>query len=50
MSIVIEKLSFSYGDKLILENINITVLTGEHIGIIGVSGDGKSTLLKLKTY
>ena len=47
MSIVIEKLSFSYGDKLILENINIAVLTGEHIGIIGVSGGGKSTLLKL---
>jgi len=47
MSIVIENLSFSYGDLIILNEINLTVKTGESVGIIGASGSGKSTLLKL---
>ena len=47
MSIVIRDLSFSYGDKQILDSINLTVQPGEAVGIIGVSGGGKSTLLKL---
>ena len=47
MNIVIENLSFSYSDKLVLDNIDRSVNSGEHIGIVGVSGGGKSTLLKL---
>jgi len=47
VSILIEGLAFSYGCKLILDNISLYVHTGEHIGVIGVSGGGKSTLLKL---
>lgn len=47
MSIYIQNLSFSYGDKQVLRDINLTVEAGESIGIIGVSGGGKSTLLKL---
>jgi ABC-type polysaccharide/polyol phosphate transport system ATPase subunit len=33
--------------KLILDNINLTVESGEKIGIIGANGSGKSTLLKI---
>ncbi len=33
--------------KLILDNINLTINSGEKIGIIGANGSGKSTLLKL---
>ena len=47
MGIVIEDLSFSYGDFIILDAINLTVKTGESVGVIGASGSGKSTLLKL---
>ena len=47
MGIKIENLSFSYNDKSVLNNINLEIKTGESIGIAGVSGGGKSTLLKL---
>lgn len=47
MSIHIENLTFSYGDKQVLRNINLDVKSGECIRITGVSGCGKSTLLKL---
>ena len=45
--IKITDLSFSYGEKLVLKNINLTVHDGEKIGIVGQSGSGKSTLIKL---
>jgi len=47
MGILMENVSFSYGDKNVLCGINLSVNTGESIGIVGVSGGGKSTLLKL---
>ena len=34
-------------DELVLENINLTVASGEKVAIIGTSGCGKSTLLKV---
>ncbi|MEI6490520.1 MAG: ABC transporter ATP-binding protein [bacterium] len=45
--IVIKDLSFSYGDKKILDNVNFTISRGEKIGVMGLSGAGKSTLFKL---
>ena len=47
MSIVLREISFSYGEKKILDRISLTVREKEHIGILGVSGSGKSTLLKI---
>ena len=47
MSVIIENLNFSYGEKCVLHDINLTIQTGEAVGIVGVSGGGKSTLLKL---
>jgi ABC-type multidrug transport system fused ATPase/permease subunit len=47
MSVYIHNLSFSYNDIEVLRGIDLNVKTGESIGIIGVSGGGKSTLLKL---
>ncbi len=47
MSVIITGLSFSYGDNQILRNIHLRVEAGEAVGIVGVSGGGKSTLLKL---
>jgi ATP-binding cassette subfamily C protein len=48
--IVVNDLSFSYGDRLVLENFKLKVAQGEFLGIRGESGCGKSTLLKLMMY
>ena len=45
--LTIENLSFAYGEKQVLDNVSLTVQGGENVGIIGASGGGKSTLLKL---
>ncbi|HEM4251590.1 TPA: ATP-binding cassette domain-containing protein, partial [Streptococcus suis] len=42
-----DNLNFSYGNKPIYKNINLTVKKGEKIAIVGKSGSGKSTLLLL---
>jgi ABC-type multidrug transport system fused ATPase/permease subunit len=46
-AIHLRKLSFSYGAKPVLSNLDLTIRRGERIGIVGVSGAGKSTLFKL---
>ncbi|MFI3142038.1 MAG: ABC-F family ATP-binding cassette domain-containing protein [Clostridia bacterium] len=42
-----DNLSLSYTDKALLEQINLTINDGEKIGVIGINGTGKSTLLKI---
>ena len=42
-----EDLSYSYGDRLLFENITFNVEEGDKYGIIGVNGTGKSTLLRM---
>ncbi|MBQ2894393.1 MAG: ABC transporter ATP-binding protein [Clostridia bacterium] len=49
-SIVFNNVSFSYTDDKdnpTLENINLTINSGESVGIIGGTGDGKSSLVHL---
>jgi ATP-binding cassette, subfamily F, member 3 len=41
------RISKSYGDKVILDNIDFEIYRGERIGIIGKNGTGKTTLLKI---
>ena len=45
--ITVENLSFAYGEKTILENINFRFEKGGKYALTGPSGCGKSTLLKL---
>ncbi|KYC53321.1 MAG: putative ABC transporter ATP-binding protein [Candidatus Methanofastidiosum methylothiophilum] len=42
-----KNVSFSYSDKSVLKNINLTINKGEKIAIFGQTGVGKSTLIDL---
>ena len=43
----LENISFSFGERKILENINISVNQGEIAGLLGPNGVGKSTIFKI---
>ena len=43
----VEQLSKTYGDKPLFQDIQFHIQTGERIGLIGVNGTGKSSLLKI---
>ena len=45
--IEIEKLSFSYGDQRVIENLDFMVKERDFVGIIGSNGAGKTTLLRM---
>ena len=45
--IQLENISFSYGEKQILSNVNIQIPKGATVALVGPSGGGKSTLMDL---
>ncbi len=45
--IEVKDLSFSYEDKKILENVNLTLYKNETVAIVGESGSGKTTLVNM---
>ena len=48
MSVInIEHISKLYGDRMVLEDLSASVDAGDKVGIIGVNGTGKSTLLRI---
>ncbi|KXB41956.1 ABC-F family ATP-binding cassette domain-containing protein [Amygdalobacter nucleatus] len=50
MSILtVSDLSISFAGRSILENVSFRLLSGEHVGLVGANGEGKSTFLKLVT-
>ncbi|ASU36144.1 ABC transporter ATP-binding protein [Mucilaginibacter xinganensis] len=46
-SIEFKNVSFAYGDRQILNNINLTIPKGKTVALVGPSGGGKSTLMDL---
>jgi len=43
----LQNISFSYGDKLIVDNLSLDIRQNEIVIIVGPSGCGKSTILRL---
>lgn len=44
-----DNVSFSFGNRTILEDATFVMQKGEHIGLIGLNGEGKSTFIKMIT-
>lgn len=50
MSILtVENMSHSFGERVLFNNVAFRLLRGEHIGLIGENGQGKSTFMKIIT-
>ncbi len=45
--LTLENLSKSYSEKTLFDNISLNINEGDKIGLIGINGTGKSTLLKV---
>ena len=45
----IEGLTHSFGENLLYKNADFSLNRGEHIGVVGQNGTGKSTLIKICT-
>ena len=43
----LRRVSFRYGDDVIIDDLSTRILRGDRVGIIGPNGSGKSTLLEL---
>lgn len=44
--LTIEDLAHSYGERVLFQHVTFHIETGDKIGILGVNGTGKSTLLR----
>lgn len=50
MSILsVEHLTHGFGDRAIFRDVTFRLLAGEHIGLIGANGEGKSTFMNIVT-
>ncbi|USK33823.1 ATP-binding cassette domain-containing protein [Bacillus sp. F19] len=47
--LTIEKLSHSFGDRTLFKDVSFRLLPGEHVGLVGANGVGKSTMMNIIT-
>ena len=45
----VTNLSHGFGDRAIFENVSFRLLKGEHVGLVGANGEGKSTFMNIIT-
>jgi ATP-binding cassette subfamily F protein uup len=50
MILTLENISKSFGEKVLLDNINLYINDNDKIGVVGVNGTGKSTMLKIAAH
>ncbi|MFF5995649.1 ABC transporter ATP-binding protein [Lysinibacillus sp. KU-BSD001] len=49
MTLVLKNVSYSYDKQAVISNLDVEIKSGEFVSLIGKSGTGKSTILKLIT-
>ena len=49
MILNVENLTHGFGDRAIFNNVSFRLLAGEHIGLVGANGEGKSTFMNIVT-
>ena len=49
MILEVKNLSHGFGDRVIFDNVSFRLLKGEHIGLVGANGEGKSTFMSIVT-
>jgi len=47
--LTVENLSHTFGDRVLFKNVSFRLLAGEHVGLVGANGTGKSTLMNILT-
>jgi ATPase subunit of ABC transporter with duplicated ATPase domains len=47
--LTVEGLSHSFGDRTLFKEVSFRLLAGEHVGLVGANGVGKSTLMNIIT-
>lgn len=45
----VSQLTHGFGDRAIFEDVSFRLLRGEHIGLVGANGEGKSTFMNIVT-
>lgn len=49
MILNVEHLTHGFGDRAIFQDVSFRLLKGEHIGLVGANGEGKSTFMNIIT-
>lgn len=47
--LTVEDVSHNFGDRILFKNVSFRLLAGEHVGLVGANGVGKSTLMNILT-
>ncbi len=45
--VTLEQIRKQYSERLLLEDVGLTINGGDRVGLIGINGSGKSTLLRI---
>ena len=48
--LTVKNISHGFGDRAIFDDVSFRLLAGEHIGLIGANGEGKSTFMNIITH
>ena len=47
--LTVENLGHSFGDRTLFKDVSFRLVEGDHIGLVGANGVGKSTLMSIIT-